>query len=30
MTNVEMFNSLLSVIGIILSAVALGIALKQR
>lgn len=30
MTNVELFNSLLTVIGIILSAMALGIALKQR
>ena len=30
MTNVDLFNALLSVIGIILSAVALGIALSQR
>ena len=30
MTNVELFNSLLSVIGIILSALALGYAMNKR
>lgn len=30
MTNVELFNSLLSVIGIILSAFALGYAMNKR
>ena len=30
MTNVELFNSLLTVIGIIVSAVSLGITLSRR
>ena len=30
MTNAELFNSLLSVIGIILSALALGYAVNKR
>ena len=30
MTNVELFNALLSVIGIVIGAVALGIALVKR
>ena len=30
MTNVELLNTLLSVIGIVIGAVALGIALTQR
>ena len=30
MTNVELFNALLAVIGIVIGAVALGIALVKR
>lgn len=30
MTNVELFNSLLTVIGIIISSVSLGITLSHR